>query len=120
MNFWATIEHSINYKFGEKMPAELKERLRESAEVAGRLDDEMSKIKFEIMDAQEVFMMRTSLVARIIKKIQVLYFSGNVPMKNIEKIQADFYTLRERGSIEELREMNRKLEQMNQKLHIKE
>jgi putative GTP pyrophosphokinase len=120
MNFWATIEHSINYKFGEKMPAELKERLRESAEVAGRLDDEMSKIKFEIMDAQEVFMMRTSLVARIIKKIQVLYFSGNVPMKNIEKIQADFYTLRERGSIEELREMNRKLEHMNQKLHLKE
>ena len=120
MNFWATIEHSINYKFGEKMPDELRKRLSDAAETANRLDEEMSKLKYEIIDSQEIFMVRSSLVARIIKKIQILYFSGNVPKEEIEKIQNQFYALREHGSIEDLREMNRNLEQLQQKLYLEE
>jgi putative GTP pyrophosphokinase len=120
MNFWATIEHSLNYKFGEKMPEDLSNRLRDAAEAANKLDEEMTKIKFEIVDSQELFMVRTSLVARIIKKIQVLYFSGNVSNEEIEKIQNEFYELRENGSLEDLRNLNRKLEYMQQKLFLEE
>src|SRR5690554_4208162 len=32
MNFWATIEHSLNYKFRESLPEELKIRLKKASE----------------------------------------------------------------------------------------
>ncbi|MFO7887049.1 MAG: GTP pyrophosphokinase family protein [Eubacteriales bacterium] len=120
MNFWATIEHSINYKFDKKIPKNLAKRLKEAAEAANRLDEEMSKIKHEIVDAQEIFMIRSSLVAKILKKIQFLYFSGNMEKEKLKKLQEEFYVYRENGSIEDLRNLNRKLEALNQKYYIKD
>ncbi len=55
MNFWATIEHSLNYKYQGKFPAEISERLRRSAEAAYQLDEEMSNIREEIQEAQRLF-----------------------------------------------------------------
>lgn len=49
MNFWATIEHSLHYKFQEKIPIEIQERLYEAAETAARLDQQMLDIKREII-----------------------------------------------------------------------
>ncbi len=120
MNFWATIEHSINYKFDKNIPKDLRKRLKNAAEAANKLDEEMSKIKHEIVDAQEIFMIRSSLVAKILKKIQFLYFSGNIDKERLKKIQQEFYRYRENGSIEDLRNLNRKLEELNQKYYIKD
>lgn len=55
MNFWATNEHSLNYKYKGSIPADIKLRLKNAAEAAFKLDEEMSKIKNEVQLAQRVF-----------------------------------------------------------------
>ncbi|MBM7709998.1 GTP pyrophosphokinase [Enterococcus lemanii] len=55
MNFWATIEHSLNYKYQGDFPEEIRERLKRSAEAAYQLDEEMSNIRVEIQEAQHLF-----------------------------------------------------------------
>ncbi|HEY4554146.1 MAG TPA: GTP pyrophosphokinase family protein [Bacillaceae bacterium] len=55
MNFWATIEHSLNYKYKGQFPEEINTRLQRAAEAAFRLDEEMSQIKEEIQEAQAYF-----------------------------------------------------------------
>ncbi|MFC3040568.1 GTP pyrophosphokinase family protein [Virgibacillus xinjiangensis] len=55
MNFWATNEHSLNYKYQGSIPKEIKERLQRAAEAAFKLDEEMSKIKNEVQEAQRIF-----------------------------------------------------------------
>ncbi|MCP8968322.1 GTP pyrophosphokinase [Ectobacillus ponti] len=56
MNFWATIEHSLNYKYSGRFPEEIKERLQRAAEAAYLLDEEMSSIRLEIQEAQQIFL----------------------------------------------------------------
>ncbi|WP_412990068.1 GTP pyrophosphokinase family protein [Pediococcus siamensis] len=55
MNFWATIEHSLNYKYQGEFPKELSERLQRASEAAFSLDEEMSEIREEIQEAQKLF-----------------------------------------------------------------
>lgn len=55
MNFWATIEHSLNYKYNGDFPTEIQMRLQRAAEAAFRLDEEMSLIREEIQEAQKLF-----------------------------------------------------------------
>ncbi|KMY53230.1 MULTISPECIES: GTP pyrophosphokinase [Bacillaceae] len=55
MNFWATIEHSLNYKYDGQFPEEILMRLERAAEAAFRLDEEMSLIREEIKEAQAFF-----------------------------------------------------------------
>ncbi|MFO1445564.1 GTP pyrophosphokinase family protein [Bacillus sp. Bva_UNVM-123] len=55
MNFWATIEHSLNYKYKGQFPKDIQTRLQRAAEAAFRLDEEMSLIRGEIQEAQAFF-----------------------------------------------------------------
>ncbi len=55
MNFWATIEHSLNYKYNGQFPDDIQFRLKRAAEAAFLLDEEMSLIREEIREAQVVF-----------------------------------------------------------------
>lgn len=55
MNFWATIEHSLNYKYQGDFPEEIKKRLEITAKIAYQLDDEMRKIRDDIREAQILF-----------------------------------------------------------------
>ena len=55
MNFWATIEHTLNYKYKGEYPKELHNRLIRAAEAAFLLDNEMSEIREEIKEAQFYF-----------------------------------------------------------------
>ncbi|QKS71757.1 GTP pyrophosphokinase family protein [Paenalkalicoccus suaedae] len=54
MNFWATIEHSLQYKYSGMIPEEIEERLASAAEAAYQLDEEMSKIRGEVQEAQQI------------------------------------------------------------------
>lgn len=45
MHFWASIEHSLKYKYQKQIPQEIKERLYEASLASARLDNEMSNIK---------------------------------------------------------------------------
>jgi putative GTP pyrophosphokinase len=53
MNFWATIEHALNYKFEGEFPKELRTRLQQASVKSYELDKEMSEIKKEILLAQK-------------------------------------------------------------------
>ncbi|KXT78771.1 GTP pyrophosphokinase [Streptococcus sp. DD13] len=55
MNFWATIEHSLNYKYKGNFPADIKERLEKTARIASQLDEEMRQIRDDIQEAQAMF-----------------------------------------------------------------
>ncbi|HHJ0035750.1 TPA: GTP pyrophosphokinase family protein [Streptococcus pyogenes] len=55
MNFWATIEHSLNYKYGGDFQEEIKKRLEVTAKIALELDEEMRKIREDIREAQLLF-----------------------------------------------------------------
>ena len=55
MNFWATIEHSLNYKYQGNFPEEIKLRLENTARMAYELDEEMRKIRDDIREAQLLF-----------------------------------------------------------------
>ncbi|ANZ99657.1 GTP pyrophosphokinase [Carnobacterium divergens] len=55
MNFWATIEHSLNYKYQGEFPEDINVRLQRAAEAAFQLDEEMSQIRVEIQEAQRLF-----------------------------------------------------------------
>lgn len=107
MDFWATIEHSLNYKYNGHIPAEVKDRLISSAEAAFRLDKEMSTIRDEIMEAQKVVQVKNDLVADILQNIQALYFE--VKLEKANELNAQFMELYEEGSLEKLAEFNRML-----------
>ena len=55
MNFWATIEHSLNYKYKGEFPEESKCRLETTANLAYQLDEEMGEIRDAIQEAQALF-----------------------------------------------------------------
>ena len=44
MHFWASIEHSLKYKYQKQIPDSLKERLKSASVAASKLDEEMSAI----------------------------------------------------------------------------
>ncbi|MGZ4135250.1 MAG: GTP pyrophosphokinase, partial [Tumebacillaceae bacterium] len=54
MNFWATNEHELRYKYDENLPAEMKQALKLAAETAFELDSQMDKFRREIRQAQEL------------------------------------------------------------------
>ncbi|WP_281886099.1 GTP pyrophosphokinase family protein [Paenibacillus sp. YYML68] len=78
MNFWATIEHSLNYKYRQSLPEEVVNRLSKAAEAAYLLDQEMSSIRHEIMEAQELFEDMSNIVNKLMDGIQQLYFYHRV------------------------------------------
>lgn len=54
MHFWASIEHSLKYKFQKQIPEELKERLISASLAAKALDDEMTSIHDTICEIDKV------------------------------------------------------------------
>jgi len=104
MNFWATIEHSLNYKYKENVPEHVRERLFEAAEAAFKLDNEMSSIRQEIVEAQQDFEGESSIVRRVMNDIQGLYFFRRV--REAAQFQLRFNELWEQGDIWGLNELS--------------
>ncbi|MET7394967.1 GTP pyrophosphokinase family protein [Dactylosporangium sp. NPDC005572] len=48
MDFWASLEHKIYYKYNEHVPDELRASLREAAATAAKLDEDMERLHQEI------------------------------------------------------------------------
>ncbi|MFJ8261167.1 GTP pyrophosphokinase family protein [Rummeliibacillus sp. NPDC094406] len=48
MDFWASLEHKIYYKYNKKVPSHLTNELKEAAEVAANLDRKMEKLNNEV------------------------------------------------------------------------
>lgn len=108
MNFWAIIEHSLQYKYRKNMPIHIKERLNGAAQAIIKLDNEMSSVRSEIMDAQNSFRIKSDIVADILNNIQNLYKVAN--KREVIKIQDEFYRIYEMDDIEQLERFNKQLD----------
>lgn len=78
MNFWATIEHSLNYKYKKNVPADIQKKLKNAADAAFNLDEEMLTIKDEIMDAQKLFEIKSDIITNIMNNILTLISIGKI------------------------------------------
>ena len=108
MNFWATIEHSLQYKYKGDMPGHVAERLSKAADAINALDHEMSSVRNEIMDAQNSFNYKASIVADILTNIQNLYYVGN--QREVVKIQNEFYDIYQKDDLEKLEDFSKQLD----------
>lgn len=108
MDFWATVEHSLQYKYKQNIPMHIKERLLGAAEAIVALDREMTSIRGEIMDAQNSFQIKANIVADILNSIQNLYHVAN--KREIVKIQDEFYRIYTNDNIEELSKFSKELD----------
>ncbi len=115
MNFWATIEHSLRYKYKENMPDAIQHRLSKAAKAAYKLDAEMAQIREEVLKSQEGFQEESNIVGRIFANIQALASKfGEDDMKDVYE---EFWGLWEDSEVDELKEFNDKLEdEIKQKL----
>jgi putative GTP pyrophosphokinase len=100
MNFWATIEHSLNYKYKQEIPAEIKQKLKSAADAAFRLDEEMLEIKDEIKDAQKLFEVKSDLISTIMNNILSLMSIGK--LAEASRYQVSLNKLIEEGEVWEL------------------
>lgn len=103
MNFWATAEHSLNYKYKQQIPAEIKQKLKQSAESAYKLDEVMMEIKDEIKDAQRLFEVKSGIVSSIMN--QILILSSMNRGRESAKYQAALNRLVENSDVEELQNL---------------
>ena len=108
MNFWATIEHSLQYKYKKNMPKNVQERLLKAAEAIVVLDEEMASVRGEIMDAQNSFNHNARLVADILTNIQNLYKIAN--KKEVVKIQDEFFRVYQEGDLAQLEHFSKELD----------
>ncbi len=109
MNFWATIEHSLSYKFKEHLPADIKARLQTAAEAAYQLDQEMASIRNEIIAAQQHFEDKSNLVSNVLNGIQDLYYYHRI--REAAQFQLKFNELWETEDVWSLRELSQDLQE---------
>ncbi len=110
MNFWSTIEHSLQYKYNGNVPEHIKDRLYAASEAIIKLDSEMSSVRDEIVDAQNTFTVKANLVSDILVNIQNMYRIAN--KREVEKIQDEFMKVFETQDMEKLERFSKELDIM--------
>lgn len=108
MDFWATIEHSLQYKYKSNIPVHVKERLSKAADAIIALDNEMSSVRSEIMNAQNSSMIQRTLVMDILANIENLYQKSN--KREVEKIQNEFYRIYASNDLQQLKRFHQQLD----------
>ena len=108
MDFWATIEHSLQYKYTGDMPPHVAERLTNAADAIILLDQEMSSVRDEIMDAQNSSQMQSNLVKDILNNIENLYRVSSE--REITKIQTEFLRVFHTKDLKQLERFHRQLD----------
>lgn len=110
MNFWSVIEHSLQYKYNGEIPEAVGDRLLASARAVHQLDAEMSAIRGDVVDCQNLFRKDSGNVADILNNLQNLYKIADKDA--VLCIQREFYEIYKKGDKEELREFGRKLDEL--------
>jgi putative GTP pyrophosphokinase len=100
MNFWATVEHSLNYKYKHDIPQNIREKLKNAADAAFQLDEQMLEIKDEIKDAQKLFEVKSNLVSDIMNNILMLSSLGK--LMDATRYREQLNKLLEEGEVFEL------------------
>lgn len=100
MNFWATIEHSLNYKYKKQLPDVVRDKLKKAADAAFELDELMLDIKDEIKDAQKLFEIKSDIITNIMNNILALKSFGKV--QEASRFESSLNKLVQDGEINEL------------------
>lgn len=79
MNFWATIEHSLNYKYEGVLPSKVRQRLFEAAKASYKLDSEMNNIRDEIKEAQAAFKKKEVPMESLLSLVEIDLDSDDEP-----------------------------------------
>ncbi len=108
MDFWATIEHSLQYKYKYNIPQTIKTRLSNAANAIIVLDNEMAAVRDEIMDAQDSLQLKDNIVSDILTNVQNLYKVAN--KREIIKIQDEFLKIYKDGDLYELEKFRKELD----------
>ena len=108
MDFWATIEHSLQYKYKGDMPPHVAERLTNAADAIILLDQEMSSVRNEILDAQNSSQMQSNLVKDILNNIENLYRVSSE--REVIKIQTEFLRVFHTKDLKQLERFHRQLD----------
>ena len=108
MNFWATIEHSLQYKYKGNMPEHIRTKLSNASEAIIVLDEEMSSVRDEIMDAQNSCQIKNTIVSDILNNIQNLYKVAN--KREVAKIQDEFYRIYKTQDLDALAHFSKQLD----------
>lgn len=108
MDFWATIEHSLQYKYKGDIPPHVTERLTKAAEAIHALDHEMSSVREEIMDAQNSSRLQSDIVQDILLCIENLYKVSN--QREVRKIQDEFLRVYSTKDMQQLERFHRQLD----------
>lgn len=108
MNFWSTIEHSLQYKYKENMPDDLRDRLLRAADAVDALDNEMASVRDEIMDAQNSNKQKANIVSDILNNIENLYYVANE--REVTKIQDEFFKIYKENDMALLKRFNKQLD----------
>lgn len=115
MDYWATIEHSLQYKYKLHMPEEIQDRLLQVSDATVLLDKEMSQVRLEIMDTQNAFQHQAKVVASILNTIQSLYRVASA--EQMEQIQKEFYRIYSMNNLEQLDRFRRQLDHIAEGYH---
>ncbi|MCD7854114.1 MAG: GTP pyrophosphokinase family protein [Clostridiales bacterium] len=110
MNFWASIEHSLRYKYSGNLPDELQDRLKNCADAAFLLDTEMATIRDDIVEAKMISETKNNLVDNIVKNLHNLYYIAKV--EKMSAFNRKFIEIYQNGNLEELRDFSQKLQTM--------
>lgn len=108
MNFWSTVEHSLQYKYKGNMPEHVKDKLLKSAQAIVTLDSEMSVVRKEILDAQHYYQHKTTVVSNILANIENLYKVAN--KREVLKIQDEFLAIYKEDNIEKIERFGQELD----------
>jgi putative GTP pyrophosphokinase len=108
MNFWATTEHSLQYKYKGELPPHVSVQLQKAADAIFVLDNEMSQVRSEIIDAQIDSQIQTRLVKDILLTIENLYRVAST--REVRKIQDEFYRIFGLHDLEELKRFQKQLD----------
>lgn len=108
MNFWATIEHSLQYKYRGEMPLHVADRLSNAADAIIALDQEMSSVREDIMDAQNSSQTNTNLIKDVLLSIENLYKVAS--KREVQKIQDEFLRVLRTRDLQQLSRFHRQLD----------
>lgn len=101
MNCWSTIEHSLQYKFKDHMPEDIKKSISESAIRMLDAEKELSAVRDDVMAAQATKAEHRTLISDII--ITILNIYQNSSRREAIRIQNEFLEIYKLDDYEKLK-----------------
>ena len=90
------------------MPPHVRTRLNNAAQSVLTLDEEMSSVRNEVMDAQNSMVHQSNIVKEILNNIENLYHYSN--NREVAKIQDEFYRIYESKDLARLERFHQELD----------